>query len=300
MLSEHPADVPAVAPPSVRRQPLADALRTLSYEILPFASTEDAVLANVPRSIPLSITTTQAKGLERTVDLAVRLSAHGYATAPHLAARQVRDRRHLEDLVARLAAGKVSSVFVIGGDADTPAGEFADALGLLRALEERGHHFERVGIGGYPEGHAAIDAALIEQAMRDKAAYATHIVTQLCFDSATTVAWARRLKASGVALPVQVGLPGAVSRQKLIRISAGLGLGQSARFLKKQQNMLWRFFLPGGYRPDRLVNRLAPRLGERDTALHRFHLFTFNELERTEAWRRAWLDRLSTAHEEGR
>lgn len=96
-----------------------------------------------------------------------------------------------------------------------------------------------------------------------------------------------------MSLPVRVGIPGAVSRQKLIRISAGLGLGQSARFLKKQQNLLWRFFLPGGYSPNRLVTGLISSLERPGSQIRGFHVFTFNELEQTEAWRQDWLRRLS-------
>lgn len=104
--------------------------------------------------------------------------------------------------------------------------------------------------------------------------------------------WARTVRAGGVATDIRIGLPGAVTRQKLVRISAGLGLGQSARFLSKQQNLVWRFLLPGGYRPDRLVRALAPHLGAADHGLAGFHLFTFNEIARTEAWRASWLRKL--------
>src|SRR3712207_9351247 len=86
-------------------------------------------------------------------------------------------------------------------------------------------------------------------------------IAQLCSAAATTTAGARQVARRGVDLPVRIGLPGAVTRQKLVRISAGLGLGQSARFLVKQQSMFWRFFMPHGYRPDRLVAGLAPTLG---------------------------------------
>lgn len=278
--------------PARRRQALAHALRTMSYEILPFRATEAAVLAHVPTSVPLNITTTEAKGLDPTVDLAGRLAGHGYSVAPHLAARLVRDKHQLADIVARLADAGVDGVFVIGGDAAEPAGSFPDALSLLDALAAIGHRFTRVGIGGYPEGHGSIDRSAIEQALLAKAEHATHIVTQLCFDAGTTTRWADQVKRDGVELPIRIGLPGVVGRQKLIRISAGLGLGQSARFLRKQQNLLWRFFLPGGYRPDRLVERLAPRLPEPSNNLSSMHLFTFNELARTEAWRQALLARL--------
>jgi methylenetetrahydrofolate reductase (NADPH) len=277
------------------RQVLQRALREVSYEVLPLRGAEESIVDHVPRSLPLTVTATQAKGLEPTVELAERLSRHGFDAAPHLAARLVRDKAHLADLVARLRAADVSSVFVVAGDAAEPAGTFDDALSLLEALHETGHLFRRVGIGGYPEGHGHIRAELIERALERKAPRATQVITQLCFHAGTTTAWAHQVKARGVELPIRVGLPGAVTRQKLVRISAGLGLGQSARFLQKQHSLFWRFFLPGGYQPDRLLQRLAPALGRPEHNLQGFHLFTFNELARTEAWRQAWLRRLAAA-----
>jgi methylenetetrahydrofolate reductase (NADPH) len=242
------------------RSALSRALRDISYAILPFKGTEEKVLAHVPADVRLTITTTEVKGLEPTVDLAARLARRGYRAAPHLAARLVRDAGQLREVVARLAEAVVDGVFVIGGDAPAPAGPFPDALSLLEAMRATGHQFTRVGIGGYPEGHGHISDDLIGQALRRKAPYATLVITQLCFAPQTTAAWARSLEQGGVSLPVRVGIPGAVSRQKLIRISAGLGLGQSARFLKKQRNLLWRFFLPGGYSPNRLVTGLISSL----------------------------------------
>jgi methylenetetrahydrofolate reductase (NADPH) len=269
------------------------ALRGASYEVLPLRNAEEAVVEHVPREVPLSVTTTEAKGLTPTIELAERLSGHGFAATPHLAARLVRDAAHLADIVARLREADVTGVFVIGGDATEAAGTFPDALSLLEGLEAGGHHFRQVGIGGYPEGHGHISAELIERALERKAPHATSLITQLCFHPSTTTAWAREVKQRGVDLPIRIGLPGAVTRQKLVRISAGLGLGRSARFLSKQHSMFWRFFLPHGYRPDMLVERLAPALGQPDHNVRGFHFFTFNEVARTEAWRQEWLAHLS-------
>jgi methylenetetrahydrofolate reductase (NADPH) len=277
------------------RVALERALRDVSYEVLPLRGTEHTVIEHVPLTVPLTVTVTEAKGLTPTLELAERLSRHGFTVTPHLAARLIHDPSHLADVVARLHAADVQGVFVIGGDAAEPAGTFPDALSLLEALETGGHHFRQVGIGGYPEGHGHISAEVIERALERKAPHASHIITQLCFQATATTAWARQLKQSGVALPIRLGLPGAVTRQKLVRISAGLGLGQSARFLLKQHSMVRRFFLPHGYRPDRLVETLAPTLGQREHELQGFHFFTFNEVARTEAWRQAWLARLSGA-----
>lgn len=281
--------------PTWRRSPgaLERALREASYEVLPLRGAEDSVVEHVPRTVPLTVTVTEAKGLTPTIELAERLWGHGFIATPHLAARLIRDRAHLADIVARLRTAGVDSVFVIGGDAAEPAGRFPDALSLLEELETVGHHFRDVGIGGYPEGHGHISAELIERALERKAPHATHVITQLCFHPSTTTAWARQVHLRDVDLPIRIGLPGAVTRQKLVRISAGLGLGQSARFLVKQQSMFWRFFLPHGYRPDRLVEGLAPALGRPEHNLQGFHFFTFNEVARTEAWRQEWLARLS-------
>lgn len=275
-----------------RRETLARALQEASYEVLPFRTAEDAVLGNVPRHMSLTVTAAEARGLDPTINLATRLARHGYAVAPHLAAKLVRDQAHLEDIVAQLKESSIDRVFVIGGDAPEPAGTFADALSLLEALEATGYPLRAVGIGGYPEGHPRISDQLIDRALVSKAPHATHIVTQICFHAGTTLEWARGVKARGVGLPIRIGIPGAVNRQKLVRIGAGLGLGQSARYLTKQHGMIRRFFLPGGYSPDRLVERLAPRLGQAGANLAGFHVFTFNELEGTEAWRQNWLERL--------
>ena len=126
---------------------LETALRGASYEVLPLRTAEESVVEHVPRTVPLTITTTEAKGLTPTVDLAERLSGHGFTATPHLAARLVRDESHLTDLVARLRAVDVDGVFVIGGDVAEPAGKFPDAISLLEKLAAMGHHFRHVGIG---------------------------------------------------------------------------------------------------------------------------------------------------------
>lgn len=118
----------------------------------------------------------------------------------------------------------------------------------------------------------------------------SRVLTQICFDTGTTAHWAAGIAASGIGLPVYVGIPGPVNRQKLMRISAGIGLGQSARFLQKQQGLLWRFLLPGSYNPARLARRHGAAASTVDSNIRGLHIFTFNELRHTELWRRQLLD----------
>lgn len=261
-------------------------VRNIGYEVMPFKGTAEKVLADVPTSVPLTVTATGGKGIDVTLDLVKRLAREGYSVAPHVPARLIRDDAEVTDLLGQLKDEDIRRIFVVGGDAGTPAGKFPDAYSLLKSMDEIGHHFEEIGIGGYPEGHAAISDAALDTAMRLKAPYATRILTQICFNAETTTTWAAGLKRQGIDLPIFAGMPGPVSRQKLMRISAGLGLGQSASFLKKQQNMFWRFFMPGGYRPDRLIKGLTVSAPKANTNIQGFHIFTFNDLAETEIWRR--------------
>ena len=281
-----------VRDPSTRAA-LRQAFATLGYEVIPFKKTEEQVLQHLPKDVRLTVTASPAKGQDATIDLTVRLAGHGYDVAPHLSAQQVRDRAHLADIVARCREAGIRDVFVIGGDpTDTPT-EFAHAHDLLVALHELDHGFTDIGIGGHPEGHPSVSEDVLFEALKQKCALATHIKTQIVFDPAVILRWARELKRRGIDLPVQVGVPGAVHRQKLLRVSGGLGIGESAKFLKKQQTLLWRFFLPGGYDPAKIIKGLAPHLGKPDNALDGFHVFTFNDLGPTEAWRRRTLESLA-------
>ncbi len=266
---------------------LADLVRDISYEVMPLKNAERAVLADVPPTVPLTVTVTQQRGIDATIDLTERLLHHGYTVAPHLPARQFTGTAHVESVVHRLRTAGANSIFVIGGDAPRAAGPFPDAYSLLQAMEAIGHPFTDIGVGGYPEGHALIPQQSIDLALKQKAPFATHIVTQLCFDATTTTSWAAGLLTEGVHLPIRVGMPGPVNRQKLVRITGRIGLGQSARFLRKQQSLLWRLLLPGAYRPTTFAKRLATAVRRSTTTISGLHIFTFNELRATERWRAA-------------
>jgi methylenetetrahydrofolate reductase (NADPH) len=254
------------------------------YEILPVDGIEDLVLAHVPREVKLTVTASPAKGLDATVGVVERLAAHGFQVVPHLSARMVRDGAHVGEIVARLQAAGVREVFVPAGDAREP-GSFPDAASLLRVLEGS---FPEVGITGYPESHHLIDDETTIRAMFEKAPMATYIVSQICFDPVTIQTWIARVRERGTDLPIWVGMPGIVDNAKLLRVSMKIGLGESARFLRAQRAWLRRL-VTRTFTPDPLMGRLEP------ADIAGLHFYTFNELERTERWRRQALARLRAA-----
>ncbi len=277
------------------REMLVEALRRPRYEVIPLQGVEEQVVEHVPKDLKVTVTASPKKGIESTLELAERLSRRGYETAPHLSARLVRDEAHLEDILGRLRGAGIRDAFVVAGDAEEPAGKFTGAGELLAAMASLGHDLDEVGITGYPESHPFISDEDTIKAMYEKEPYATYIVSQICFDADVIAGWARRVRRRGVELPIYVGVPGAVSRQKLLRISRGVGLGESARFLRKYGNWFVRFFLPGGYSPDRLVEGLTSSFADPESAVQGFHVYTFNEVEKTEAWRREKLDGMGAA-----
>ncbi|SFE49639.1 methylenetetrahydrofolate reductase [Streptomyces mirabilis] len=267
-------------------------LHSVRYEVLPAKATEDKVLAHVPRDVVVTVTASPVKGLEPTLDLATRLTAHGCRVVPHVPARLLRDDAHLKDVVDRLREAGVDDVFVPAGDADPPAGAYDGALPVLRRLSELGSPFAHVGITGYPESHPLIHDDLTIQTMWDKRAYATYIVSNLCFDPRVLGDWVGRIRRRDITLPVHVGVAGPVQRAKLLSMAAKIGVGESTRFLTKHASWFLRFATPGGYSPERLLARSAGALSSPSAGVAGLHLFTFNQIAETERWRCAALDRL--------
>jgi len=256
----------------------------LRWEVFPGRGTEEAVLSWIPAGQTVTVTASPVKGLGPTLDLACRLAGHGYRVVPHLAARSVVDDVHLAEIVARLRECGVGDVFVPGGDAAHPVGRFDSALVLLERLAEMGSPFAQVGITGYPESHPKISDDVTIQAMWDKRRFATYIVSNVCFDPARLAAWITRIRARGVGLPLHIGLAGPVERSRLVRMAAVAGASESARFITRHPGWILRFWLPGGYSPDRFLDRAATALSDPAAGVAGLHLFTFNQLQPAARW----------------
>jgi methylenetetrahydrofolate reductase (NADPH) len=79
---------------------------------------------------------------------------------------------------------------------------------------------------------------------------------------------------------------------KLIALSLKIGVGQSVKVLKKQKGLVRRMISAKPYQPDDLLAGLQPHLDDPLLDIPGFHLFSFNNVERTEAWRADSLDAL--------
>ena len=262
------------------------------YEVLPTASAEDAVLATLPRGFTVTVTASPSKGLEATLALAERLAKQGYRAVPHLAARMVSGRSELTEICDRLTAVRVTTVFVPAGDADPPAGDYHASLDLLLDLTELGSPFADVGITGYPESHPSIADDLTVQAMWDKRRHATQIVSNLTFDPGLVAVWIDRMRSRGITTPLLLGVPGPIDRAKLLLMATKIGVGESTKFLTKHRRTLTRLAAPGGFTGERFLEKLGPTLAAPGSLVGGLHVYTFNQIAETEAWRQALLLRL--------
>ena len=85
----------------VQSPALARLLEAPRYEVIPVNGIEEKVAA-LPRGASVTVTASPRHGIERTVDVSVRLAGRGYRVVPHLAARMIADRGQLERIVAHL------------------------------------------------------------------------------------------------------------------------------------------------------------------------------------------------------
>jgi methylenetetrahydrofolate reductase (NADPH) len=259
-------------------------LESARFEVLPFArSLEEA--AQLPEKVRLTITCSPKHGPDRSVEIAAKLREMGHHVTVHVAARMVSDRDHLDRILAAMAQAGADDLFLIGGDADPPLGAYTSAVELLDVVATHPQRPRTIGVAGYPEGHPAIPADALAQALADKSRHADYVATQMCFDPDALVAWVSRQRARGIGLPVLVGIPGKVSRAKLLELSARIGVGPSLSFLRKQRGI--RALLSKGSTADKLYAKLASAADDPELNIAGFHIFTFNQLLETYHWQRA-------------
>ncbi len=269
-------------------QVLAGLMDQAYLEVIPTKTIVDR-LVHLPQHSYLSITCSPATGVGPTLDMVDKLRAlpeeRQLKLVPHIAARVVRDKGHLREILARLDEAEVESVFVPGGDAVKPAGDYDCSLDLLRDIADIGHKFEDVGVAAHPEGHPLVDNDELLRLLKEKQQHANYLVTQMCFDSNVMISWLRTIRKAGVTLPAWLGLPGVAEIPKLISLSLKIGVGQSVNVLRKQKGLVRKMFSARPYQPDDLLAGLVPYLDDPILDIPGFHLFSFNNVEKTERWR---------------
>jgi methylenetetrahydrofolate reductase (NADPH) len=247
----------------------------IRIEIIPAQGIVEQVQALVPKTTTLSVTCLPHHGIERTMRTAVELSDSGFTVVPHLAARSIRSRAELTEIVRGCDAAGIREVFVIGGDRKQPAGVYHSALPVLEDIAQYTGGTMRAGVAGYPEGHPSVSPVDLLDELLAKQHVASHVVTQMCFSAAKIHDYAALLRREGVHLPIWAGVAGAVPRTKLVALGARIGVGSSLKFLSRKGPLARKLLSGDRYSPDSLVTGLESQPG----SIAGIHLYSFNSLD---------------------
>jgi methylenetetrahydrofolate reductase (NADPH) len=235
-----------------------------------------------------------AAELDVQIAAVAALRAEGYNPIPHIPARFVRDE---DDLKRRLEAfatkGGVTDTLVLGGGAPQPIGKYDAAIQILEtgAFQQAG--IKRIGIAGHPEGNPDITKihgeAMLLKALKQKNDWLKanklegFIATQFLFDAIPVAHWASELRVAGIDLPIHVGVPGPASIKTLVKYAAMCGVGNSARFIRKQALNVTKLLSVS--EPTEFVDQLAtlhydkPELG-----IAAPHLYPFGGFDKMLSW----------------
>lgn len=261
--------------------------RNFTIEVVPMKNLETG-RSHLPAGSTLSVTCSPAKGIEETQRLTEQFLEEGFDPIPHFAARMVRDRSHTEELAAWCRSLELSRVFLVGGDADPPGGYF-DAVKFLGDFLSTDHGLSSIGVTAYPDHHAFISddklhAALhAKQQLLNEAGVAGWCSTQMCFDAEVIEAWIRDERSKGLTLPIHLGVSGVIDKAKLMTMGMRIGLGQSLGYLKKNRAAIAKMMTSTAYDPNDLLLPLSE--ANYELGIEAVHMYTFNQIEATEAWR---------------
>ena len=240
-------------------------LQGYSIEVMPRTAEKIADFRPLlPAGTRVYIAHIEGTAIEDMVATAKRLSDEGFTPMPHFPARNIKDRATLGDWIARYQgeAGVKQALLLAGGVA-TPHGDFATSMQLLESGAFSG--FDRLHIAGHPEGNRDIDPdgsdKMVMEALRWKQAFSERtdakmaMATQFCFEPAPVIAWAERLAAEGISLPIHIGVAGPGKLQTLLKFAIACGVGASLRVLQKRARDVTKLLMP--FTPDDFLTALA-------------------------------------------
>lgn len=275
--------------------PLRDFLDGVSLEVMPrtLSKVEDMSALMAPGS-RVYVAHIEGTPFEEMLAAARRLAADGFEVMPHFPARIIADAAELEERI-RAYAGEagVKQALVLAGGVAKPVGAFDSSMQLLETGLFEKHGYTRLHVAGHPEGNADIDpsggTAAVDAAVRWKQEYAQAtgtemaLVTQFAFDAAPVIAWADRLAADGITLPIHAGIAGPAKLQTLIKFAIACGVGPSLGVLQRRAKDLTKLLRP--MEPTEVARALAAHTAAHpDSLIERLHIFPLGGIRTSSDW----------------
>ncbi len=270
-------------------------LSRLSIEITPRQVEKVGLLRDrLPQGTCVYVALIDPADISLQIDAVAAIRGAGLEPVPHVPARFVRDQADLDHRLAAFAdRAQVRQALVLGGGAPQPLGHYDAAIQLLETGLFETYGIRRIGLAGHPEGNPDIikargEAALVE-ALKQKQAYlAAHnidgyIATQFLFEAGPVAYWAKGLRDQGITLPIHVGVPGPATIKTLVKYAAMCGVGNSARFIRKQALNVTKLLTVSS--PDAFVENLAKLHFEKpELGIAGPHLYPFGGFDKLLDW----------------
>ena len=269
-------------------------LRKSSIEITPKQIEKLGMLREkLPAGINVFIALIDPADVAGQIEATRQLKAAGFNPVPHIPACFVRDEADLRERIAALAAAGSTEMLVLGGGAPQPIGIYDAAIQLLQTGVFQANGVKRIGIAGHPEGNPDITKihgdAMLLKALQEKQAYLKanrlegFIATQFLFEAGPVAEWARTLRAAGIGLPIHVGVPGPATIKTLVKFAAMCGVGNSARFIRKQAMNITKLLTVNT--PDDFVAGLASLHFDRpELGIAGPHMYPFGGFDKLFDW----------------
>lgn len=250
-----------------------------------------AVQEFLPRGSEVFVADLPHQDPKIVVETCARLRASGLEPVPHLVARNITSTAALDALLEALVKQSgIDRALVLGGDRETPAGPYRDALQLIEGGALGRHGIRKLVLACFPEGHPRISDEELQTALLAKLEAAKRagapvlLVSQFAFDARPVLDFLRHLRAGGVSAPLRVGVAGPADRKTLRRFGRELGVGHSIYALEKDE-VEDRPADTGEESPHALLSKLAaaqaadPALG-----IEGVHFFAFGSTARAIRW----------------
>ncbi len=243
-----------------------------------------------------------ANQLDVQIEACAALRGAGFEPIPHIPARFVLDANDLDRrLEALRQRATVTTVLALGGGAPEPLGKFHCALQLMETGAFQKHGITSIGIAGHPEGNPDITKihgeAMLLRTLKEKHAWISDaglngfIATQFLFNAEPVIHWAIELHENGINLPIHVGVPGPATIKTLIRYAAMCGVGNSARFIRKQALNITKLLTVS--EPTEFVEQLALINAEKpEHNIAGAHLYPFGGFDKLFEW----MQKVNAAH----
>uniref|UniRef100_UPI003B52CAEB methylenetetrahydrofolate reductase n=1 Tax=Roseovarius indicus TaxID=540747 RepID=UPI003B52CAEB len=228
------------------------------------------------------------------VATAKRLADEGYPVMPHFPARIIKDKATLADWIARYnGEAGVEQALLLAGGVEKPHGDFHSSMQLMESGEFDKAGFKRLHVAGHPEGNKDIDpnggTKSVDEALQWKQKFSERtdaemaIATQFAFDAKPMIAWADRLNAEGIKLPIHIGIAGPAKLQTLIKFAIACGVGPSLKVLQKRAMDVSKLLLP--YEPHEVLRDLAAhRATNPDFNITNVHFFPLGGIKTNATW----------------